>query len=240
MRRDHRPYIVKRWCLRSEQWYARHFLRPQFDRLGSGAVFLGPRHVEIFGGPVRLGDHAHVIATPDKKVRLTVWSTLEKGGAIDIGDYCLICPGVRISAATHVEIGDSAMIAQGVLISDADWHGVYDRSHPIGQTAPVRIGANVWLGDSVIVGKGVAIGDNTVVGAGSVVIRDLPAGVIAAGNPAAVVRTLDPAQPLRTRADWLRRPEDLAAQFDVLDRHFLRNNTWSGWIRSLLFPRPGD
>jgi maltose O-acetyltransferase len=52
------------------------------------------------------------------------------------------------------------------------------------------IGDNVWLGGGVIVGPGVTIGDDTVVGAGAVVIRDLPSGVVAVGNPARVLREI--------------------------------------------------
>ena len=55
---------------------------------------------------------------------------------------------------------------------------------------PITIGDNVWLGGGVIVCPGVAIGENTVVGAGTVVTRDLPANVLAVGNPARVVREL--------------------------------------------------
>ena len=55
---------------------------------------------------------------------------------------------------------------------------------------PITIGDNVWLGGGVIVCPGVAIGENTVVGAGAVVTRDLPANVLAVGNPARVVRGL--------------------------------------------------
>ena len=99
-----------------------------------------PWHVEIFGGPISLGDFATVIATPDRKVRLTVWSDLRECGRIIIGDYCLISPGVRISAATEILIGNSCMLAHGAFVTDSDWHGVYDRGLPIGQTIPVRIG----------------------------------------------------------------------------------------------------
>jgi maltose O-acetyltransferase len=53
---------------------------------------------------------------------------------------------------------------------------------------PITIGDNVWLGGGVIVCPGVTIGENTVVGAGAVVVRDLPADVVAVGNPARVVR----------------------------------------------------
>ena len=59
------------------------------------------------------------------------------------------------------------------------------------RAAPITIGDNVWLGGGVIVCPGVSIGENTVVGAGAVVTRDLPAGVLAVGNPARIVRHLD-------------------------------------------------
>ena len=55
---------------------------------------------------------------------------------------------------------------------------------------PVSIGDSAWLGGGAIICPGVTIGENTVVGAGSVVTRDLPANVVAAGNPCRVVRTL--------------------------------------------------
>jgi maltose O-acetyltransferase len=55
---------------------------------------------------------------------------------------------------------------------------------------PITIGNNVWLGGGVIVCPGVTIGDNTVVGAGAVVVKDLPASVVAVGNPARVIRRL--------------------------------------------------
>ncbi len=60
---------------------------------GRDATFMKPWHVEIFGGPISLGDYATVIATPDRKVRLTVWSDLRERGRIDIGNYCLISRG---------------------------------------------------------------------------------------------------------------------------------------------------
>lgn len=240
MRRDHRPYILKRLDLNFQKWYANHFLRPQFEHLGRGCNFMKPWHVEVFGGPVSLGNYATVIATPDHKVRITVWSDLQERGKIEIGNFALICPGVRISAATEIVIGESCMLAQGVFVTDSDWHGVYDRSLAIGNTAPVKIGNNVWIGDSTIVFKGVRIGENSVIGAGSVVVRDIPANTVAAGNPAAVLKTLEPGRPIKTRAEWLADPGKLAAQFDLIDRHMMERNTWTGWIRSLIQPRKGD
>ncbi len=240
MRRDHRPYILKRLDLGFQKWYAERYLRPQFEALGNGALFMKPWHVELFGGPISLGRYATVIATPDRNVRLTVWSDLSTGGRITIGDYCLISPGVRISAATEIRVGDNCMLAHGVFVTDSDWHGVYDRGQPIGRTLPVHIGENVWVGDSAIVCKGVSIGNNSIIGAGAVVVKDIPENTIAAGNPAAVLKTLDPGRPIRTRRDWLGDPDSLASQFDLLDRHFMRGNTWLGWVRSLILPRQGD
>ncbi len=240
MRRDHRPYILKRLDLGFQRWYAERYLRPQFDHLGKGCTCMKPWHVELFGGPVSLGDYSTLIATPDRKVRLTVWSDLRGKGRIAIGGYCLICPGVRISAATEITIGESCMLAQGAFVTDADWHGLYDRSEPIGQTAPVHIEDNVWIGDSAIVCKGVTIGKNSIIGAGSVVVKDIPTDAVAAGNPAVVLKHLDPGRPVRTRADWLADPGALAAQFDLIDRHLMRDNTWFGWLRSIIRPRRGD
>jgi carbonic anhydrase/acetyltransferase-like protein (isoleucine patch superfamily) len=111
---------------------------------------------------------------------------------------------------------------------------------PIGHTVPVYIGNNVWIGDSAIVCKGVRIGENSIIGAGSVVVRDIPANAVAAGNPAIVVKYLDPGKPVKTRADWLADPGALAAQFEEIDRHFMKDNTWLGWLRSFFFPRKGD
>ncbi|HON23188.1 MAG TPA: acyltransferase [Syntrophales bacterium] len=132
------------------------------------------------------------------------------------------------------------MLAQGVFITDSDWHGIYDRSLSVGQSAPVRIAANVWIGDSAMICKGVKIGENSIIGAGSVVLRDIPANVIAGGNPATVLKTLDRERHMKTRADWLARPDRLAAEFDAIDRHLMKGNTWSGWFRSLVWPGRQD
>jgi len=236
---DHRPYYIKKFDLRLRDWYVEHFLRPQFRHLGTGGTFMKPWHVQVFGWPIDLGDYANVITTSDHKVRLTIWAEKDKEASISIGDYCLICPGVRISAATSISIGDSCMMASSAYITDADWHGIHDRTDYIGKTAPISIGNNVWIGDSAIVCKGVTIGDNSIIGAGSVVTRDIPANTVAVGNPAAVVREIDTDIPFKTRADWFSDPEKLAYDIDAIDRDMLKGNTLFGWIRSLVFPAKG-
>ena len=68
--------------------------------------------------------------------------------------------------------------------------------HPVSRNSgyeyglPITIGDNVWLGGNVVVTPGVTIGENTVIGAGSVVVKDIPANVVAVGNPCRVVRKI--------------------------------------------------
>jgi acetyltransferase-like isoleucine patch superfamily enzyme len=240
LRKDHRPYYIKRAYEKFQKFYTNRYLRPQFEYLGRGGMFMKPWHVELFGTPIRLGHFPTVIASPDRKVRLTIWAGRENIPGIDIGNYCLICPGVRIAAAERITIGDSCMLASGSYLTDSDWHDIYDRSVPVGKSAPITLEENVWIGDSAIVCKGVTIGKNSIIGAGSVVVSDIPENAIAVGNPARVVRELDTTSEMRTRGHWLSDPKKLARDFDVIDRAQLEGNTIFGWFRSLLFPRKGD
>ncbi|AUX47635.1 maltose O-acetyltransferase [Sorangium cellulosum] len=97
------------------------------------------------------------------------------GAPITIGDDVLMGPNVQLITATHP-------------VEPEPRRQRWERGKPI------KIGNNVWLGTMVIVLPGVTIGDNTVVGAGAVVTRDLPANVLAVGNPARVIRSLDSAE----------------------------------------------
>ena len=92
---------------------------------------------------------------------------------------------------THIYIGDGTLIAPNVVIATAG-HPVLPelRAKALQFNMPVHIGKNCWLGAGVIVLPGVTIGDNTVVGAGAVVTKDLPANVVAVGNPARILRTI--------------------------------------------------
>lgn len=240
MRRDHRPYYIKKAFLKFRDFYVSHFLAPQFAHLGKGFTFMEPWNVEVFGAPISLGDFANVIATSENKVRFTIWSRSDEEGRIEIGNYCLICPGVRISAATEIVIQDNCMLANGVYVTDSDWHDTYNRVAPIGKTAPVRIEQNVWVGDGAIVFKGVTIGENSIVGARSVVVDNVPENTIVAGNPAKVVKHLDLNEKMTTRAHWFEDPERLLEEIDQLDRDNLQNNSMRDWFRTLLFPKKGD
>jgi acetyltransferase-like isoleucine patch superfamily enzyme len=239
VRRDHRPWAVKRAFIKLEQRYTRHFIAPQLDHLGRGHHFMRPWHVKLFGGPIEIGRCATVIAASDAKVRLSVWPQADAEGLITIGDYCLLCPGVRISAAGTVSIGHNCMLANGVYITDSDWHDIYNRLS-MGRAEPVRIGDNVWIGDGATICKGVHIGKNSIIGAGSIVVRDIPANSVAAGNPARVVKDLDRANGFVTRESWFDQARNLAAELEAWDQAMLEGNTLFGWLRASFFPTRTD
>jgi acetyltransferase-like isoleucine patch superfamily enzyme len=239
MRRDHRPYYIKKAFLKFSEFYVNRFLRPQLDALGKGFTFVRPWYVEVFGAPIELGDYVNVVASADRKVRIAVWSEKKDLGRIRIGDYCLIGPGVRIGSAHEIIIGDNCMMAHGAYLTDSDWHDVYNRI-TIGKTAPIKIENNVWVGDSAIVCKGVTVGENSIIGAGAVVVNSVPPNCIAAGNPAKVVKQLDAAEQFTTRQQWFADPDKLFRGFDETDKQLLRQNSLIHWLRSLLFPTKKD
>ncbi len=89
---------------------------------------------------------------------------------VTIGEHTLIGPAVQIYTASH------------------PFNAALRRERELGK--PVTIGADVWIGGGAILCPGVRIGDRSVIGAGSVVTRDVPEGVIAAGNPCRVLRLI--------------------------------------------------
>jgi acetyltransferase-like isoleucine patch superfamily enzyme len=239
LNRDHRPYCIKKAYINFEKFYVRHFLEPHFTRLGDHFSFVRPWHVQIFGSPIVLGSFSNVIGAPDAKVKFTVWAENGSVKGIHIGDYSLICPGVRLSSALEINIGDSCMLANGVMITDTDWHGIYNRVST-GLKEPVNIGSNVWIGDSAIICKGVHIGDNAIVGAGAVVASHVPANTIFAGNPARKIRELDPDQAMKTRKEWLPDFFKATTYIEGIERQTYRRNTFLHYLRTLLFPRKED
>ena len=99
--------------------------------------------------------------------------------------------GVTFVDDTHIYIGDYTMLGPNVTIATAG-HPIDPelRQKGLQYNMPVHIGKNCWLGAGVIVMPGVTIGDNTVIGAGSVVTKDIPANVVAVGNPCRIMREI--------------------------------------------------
>jgi acetyltransferase-like isoleucine patch superfamily enzyme len=123
------------------------------------------------------------------------WITMAAAARVEIGRGCFLNRGVMLAAMERIEIGDHVMFANGCFVGDAD-HRFDDPDVPVtwqgfSTQGPVRIGANCWFGVNCVVTSGVSIGERCVVGANSVVIEDLPRGVIAAGVPAKVIREIE-------------------------------------------------
>lgn len=93
---------------------------------------------------------------------------------------------------THIYVGDYTMLGPNVVLATAG-HPILPELRPLAYqyNMPVHIGKNCWLGAGVIVLPGVTIGANTVIGAGSVVTKDIPANVVAVGNPCRVLREIN-------------------------------------------------
>lgn len=93
---------------------------------------------------------------------------------------------------THIYVGDHTMFGPNVILA-AGTHPVLPelREKEYQYNLPIKIGRNCWLGAGAIVLPGVTIGDNTVIGAGSVVTKNVPANVVAVGNPCRVMRAIN-------------------------------------------------
>ena len=121
---------------------------------------------------------------------------VDYGYNISIGDGSWANYGLTVLDVAPVVIGDDVLIGPNCSL--------YTAIHPTEpgprrakweSSAPITIEDNVWLGGSVVVCPGVTIGENSIIGAGAVVTRDIPANSIAVGNPARVIKDLDPTTP---------------------------------------------
>ncbi|MGD8861163.1 MAG: acyltransferase [Myxococcales bacterium] len=240
MQKAHIPLALERARQRFEQRYAEHFLVPHFDAVGEGCTFADPWAITVYGPSIRLGRRVHLTGMRQSPLRLAFTPAVFGEGGIEIGDFSIINPGVSINAACHVTIGKNAIFAPEVYVTDCDWHGAYDRVYDTGGRAPVVLEDNVWVGARVIITKGVTVGKNSIVGAGAVVTHDVPPHSVVAGNPARVVRELDPDERYVSRGHVFDDAEGYYEGIRRLEDAFLSGNTFREYVRYLLFPRRGD
>jgi maltose O-acetyltransferase len=113
------------------------------------------------------------------------------GWNITLGERAFLNFGCVALDCAPVEIGANAKLGPYVQLCTAT-HPLEPAKREAGleYALPIRVGPNVWIGAGAIVGPGVSIGESSVVGAGSVVLRDVPASVVAVGNPCRVLRPL--------------------------------------------------
>jgi len=113
------------------------------------------------------------------------------GVNIVLGDDVFVNFGAVFLDPAAIRLGDHAQLGPMVQLLTADHpRDAAERAAGPEMARPITIGARAWLGGGVIVCPGVSIGEDTVVGAGSVVVRSLPARVVAAGNPCRIIRPL--------------------------------------------------
>lgn len=144
----------------SEGEKRQELLEKLLAEVGEGCYIEPPLHAN-WGRHTHLGSHVYA------NFNLTLVDDTD----IFIGDYVMFGPNVTIATAGH-PIEPSL------------------RERAVQYNVPVRIGNNVWIGAGAVILPGVQIGDNTVVGAGSVVTKDIPANVVAVGNPCRVLRPI--------------------------------------------------
>lgn len=115
------------------------------------------------------------------------------GSNIIVGDGVFFNFNCVVLDVTYVRIGSRTLFGPNVQI--------YTATHPIDAVTrasgvefakPITIGEDVWVGGSAVINPGVTIGDRSIIGAGSVVTKDIPADVFAAGNPCRIIRHLTP------------------------------------------------
>ena len=175
-----RPYWFFINTLKAKWWHV---------KVGKGAVYSGissfrlvPKSSIIFGN-----NCIFLSSSTSNRIGIycpCMFTTLYGGAKIQIGDNCGFS-GTVIGCAVSIKLGNNVRCGANTLITDTDWHNDDSRT---GKNAPVVIDDNVWLGYGVKILKGVHIGKNSLIGAGSIVTKDIPANVIAAGNPCKIIR----------------------------------------------------
>lgn len=195
----------KPWLARLElrRWLSLPMTRLLFARAGipwgRGWRFYGVPIVQKHRrSTIQIGDGQILRSTPHSNplgpAHPVILSTRSAGARLVIGRGFGMTGGT-LCAEEAITIGDHVLVGANVVIVDTDFHPLASeerRAHPnAGATAPVTIEDGVFVGMQTLVLKGVTIGAHSVIGAGSVVTGDIPPGVIAAGNPARVIRPLE-------------------------------------------------
>lgn len=160
-------------------------------KLGHGNVFYGiPITHRVPFASIRIGNNnsfrSEESSNPAGLNHRCVLYTNSKDAIIQIGNNSGFS-GVTIAAEKKITIGNNVLCGANSVITDTDWHEtILFSSSP----EPVIIHDHVWLGLNTVVLKGVEIGKNSVIGANSVVVKDIPENVIAAGNPCRVIKQI--------------------------------------------------
>lgn len=181
--------------------------RTNRERMLAGDLYIAddPENDRRHRRGARLAEAYHRVALADPDAARAVLEQIVG----HLGDEAVVRPPLYVDYGEHISIGARTFVNMGLVALDVAVITIGEDcqigpnvqlltpTHPVEPqprrdkleaAQPITLGDNVWLGGGVIVCPGVTIGDNSVVGAGSVVTKDIPADVIAVGNPARVLR----------------------------------------------------
>lgn len=162
--------------------------------LGKGVKFFGSCYIQKSRSAIlKIGANSSFRSHPISNligVNRPCILSVGSNAKLVIGKNCGFS-GTVIGCFEQITLENNVRCGSNTLITDSDWHLDDLRS---GNPSSIYLERNVWLGVNVTVMKGVRIGENTVIGAGSIVTKNIPPNVIAAGNPCKVLRPLRPSE----------------------------------------------
>ena len=172
-------------------WWYRVKFKMQLKKFSAGPYFRVYGPLVVSGpGRVEFGDNCLIISNAIKPVCIR---TLASNAKVKLGDSAGL-NGTSIQCVKNIYIGDLSNIADA-YITDTTAHSLSKnrREYTTEQvkTEPVNIGKNVWVSVQVVILHGVNVGDNSVIGACSLVRKDVPSNVFAAGNPLKIIKTIE-------------------------------------------------
>lgn len=158
---------------------------------GSKIKFIGfTKFRNKAGGKITIGNNCTFLSKAKSNMiginRPCIITTQSENAKITIGNNCGFS-GTVIGAFDSIRLGNNVRCGANTLITDSDWHLDDPRAS---KPKPIEIEDNVWLGEGVRVLKGVTIGTNSVIGIGSIVTKNIPANVVAAGNPCKAIKSI--------------------------------------------------
>lgn len=167
-------------------------------KLGKEFIAYGLPIIEIAkGSKITIGERV-VFCSLSKNTALGVSKpiiirTMNSNATVEIGNDVGLS-GTTICAMIRISIGNNCLFGSDVTVFDNDFHPIEPNNRRYSKSgiaaSPVKINDNVFIGTKVIIMKGVTIGENSVIGAGSVVVSNIPANMIAAGNPCKVLKSI--------------------------------------------------
>ena len=141
-----------------------------------------------FGENVQIG----VINSPKYYSHYSYFEARNKESEITIGNNVAINNNCSIEALSKIIIKENVLIGVNCSIIDNDGHhlGIDERKSGVPKSETILIKKNVFIGDNVTILKGVTIGENSIIGNGSIVTKNILANVVAAGNPAQIIKQI--------------------------------------------------